>query len=64
MKYILLTIWFAVVMLVLTKGLNMISANNTIENIIGLFMIVIFSLISLKTKCFTYINLKKNEKDN
>lgn len=64
MKYILLTIWFAVVMFVLTIGFNMISANNTIENLIGFFMIVIFTLISFKTKCFTYIKFKKNEKDN
>lgn len=64
MKYILLTIWFAVIMFVLTIGFNMISANNTIENLIGFFMIVIFTLISFKTKCFTYIKFKKNEKDD
>ena len=52
-------------MALLTLGLNMVSEPNTIENVIGFFIIVAIVLISIETKCLTLINFKKkHEKSN
>lgn len=60
-----IAIWFILFMALLTLGLNMVSEPNTIENVIGFFIIVAIVLISIKTKCLTLINFKKkHEKSN
>ena len=60
-----IAIWFILFMALLTLGLNMISEPNTIENVIGFFIIVAIVLISIETKCLTLINFKKkHEKSN
>ena len=60
-----LAIWFVLFMCVLDLGLDMISKPNTIENVIGFFIIVAIVLISIETKCLTLINFKKkHEKSN
>lgn len=67
MKSILIkiAIWFILFMALLTLGLNMVSEPNTIENVIGFFIIVAIVLISIETKCLTLINFKKkHEKSN
>ena len=56
-------VWFVIFIVLLTLGLEMISAPNTIENVIGFFMVVAILYLSIKTKCLTIIKLKrKNEK--
>lgn len=56
-------VWFAIFIILITLGLEMISAPNTIENVIGFFMVVAISYLSVKTKCLTAIKLKrKHEK--
>lgn len=56
-------VWFVIFIVLLTLGLEMISAPNTIENVIGFFMVVAISYLSVKTKCLTAIKLKrKHEK--
>ena len=56
-------IWFVVFIILITLGLEMISAPNTIENMIGFFMIVATLYLSIKTKCLTTIKLeRKHEK--
>lgn len=56
-------IWFVIFIILLTLGLEMISAPNTIENVIGFFMVVAILYLSIKTKCLTTIKLKrKHEK--
>lgn len=56
-------VWFVIFIILLTLGLEMISAPNTIENVIGFFMVVAISYLSVKTKCLTAIKLKrKHEK--
>lgn len=56
-------IWFVIFIILLTLGLEMISAPNTIENMIGFFMVVAILYLSTKTKCLTTIKLKrKHEK--
>ena len=56
-------IWFVVFIILITLGLEMISVPNTIENVIGFFMIVATLYLSIKTKCLTTIKLeRKHEK--
>lgn len=59
-----LAIWFLLFMCSLDLGLNMISKPNTIENVIGFFIVLIAVIISIKTKCLTKIKLRKHEKRN
>ena len=56
-------VWFVVFIILITLGLEMISVPNTIENMIGFFMIVATLYLSIRTKCLTAIKLeRKNEK--
>lgn len=56
-------VWFVIFIILLTLGSEMISAPNTIENVIGFFMVVAILYLSIKTKCLTAIKLKrKHEK--
>ncbi len=56
-------VWFVIFIVLLTSGLEMISAPNTIENVIGFFMVVAILYLSVRTKCLTAIKLKrKHEK--
>ena len=56
-------VWFVVFIILITLGLEMISVPNTIENVIGFFMIVTVLYLSIKTKCLTTIKLeRKHEK--
>lgn len=57
-----IAIWFILFMALLTLGLNMVSEPNTIENVIGFFIVVIAMYITIKTKCLTKIRLRKHEK--
>lgn len=53
--------WFAIFIVLLTLGLEMISAPNTIENVIGFFMLVATLYLSIKTKCLTTLKFRKND---
>ena len=56
-------IWYVIFIILINSGLKMISAPNTIENVIGFFMIVTVLYLSIKTKCLTTIKLeRKHEK--
>ena len=56
-------IWYVIFIILINSGLKMISAPNTIENVIGFFMIVAILYLSIKTKCLTTIKLeRKHEK--
>lgn len=56
-------IWFVVFISVLNVSLEMISGPNTLNNIAGVFLLLITVYYSFKTKCLTSITLKqKNEK--
>ena len=56
-------VWFVIFIILINLGLEMISAPNTIENVIGFFMIVATLYLSIKTKCLTTIKLeRKHEK--
>ena len=56
-------IWYVIFIILINLGLKMISAPNTIENVIGFFMIVATLYLSIRTKCLTVIKLeRKHEK--
>lgn len=59
-----LTVWLILFVTILNIGLVMMSTSNTVENIIGFFIIIFLLIISIKTKCLTIIELKsrKDEK--
>ena len=52
-------VWFVIFIILLTLGLEMISAPNTIENVIGFFIVVIVLYLSIRTKCLTIIKFNK-----
>lgn len=54
-------VWFIIYIALVTLGLEMISAPNTIENVIGFFMVVATSYLSVRTKCLTAIKFRKND---
>ena len=56
-------IWYVIFIILINSGLKMISAPNTIENVIGFFIVVTVLYLSIKTKCLTTIKLeRKHEK--
>ena len=56
-------VWFVIFIILITLGLEMISAPNTIENVIGFLMVVTVLYLSIRTKCLTTIKLeRKHEK--
>ena len=56
-------VWYVIFIILITLGLEMISVPNTIENVIGFFMIVATLYLSIRTKCLTTIKLeRKHEK--
>lgn len=56
-------VWYVIFTILITLGLEMISAPNIIENVIGFFMVVATLYLSVKTKCLTAIKLeRKHEK--
>lgn len=57
-KVLKITAWALSFFFVLDACLNMISAANSIQNICGVFLLVIMIDISVKTKCFTKLKNK------
>ena len=56
-------VWYVIFIILITLGFEMISAPNTIENVIGFFMVVATLYLSVRTKCLAAIKLeRKHEK--
>lgn len=56
-------VWFVIFLILMTLGLGMISAPDTIENVIGFFIVVATLYLSVRTECLTAIKLeRKHEK--
>ena len=53
---------FLLWMFSISLGFDMISKPNTVENIIGFFIVIIVTLLMFNTKFLTIIRLKKHEK--
>ena len=62
-KDLILVVWFVGFMALLTGSLSLISAPNTIENLLGVAVLAGTVAFSIKTKCLTTIKLEgKHEK--
>lgn len=60
-KPILLIIWMIFLFGVLSFGYDLINKSSTVGNIAGVITLVVFALISIKTKCFTSITIKSKK---
>lgn len=63
-KVILFTLWLVVTMIVATFICKFVSEADTLLNIVGVILIPVWIKVGVVTKCFTHINLKKDEKCN
>lgn len=62
-KFIKIAIWFILFMAGLSISLSMISAANTVENLLGCVVLGLIVATSVETKCLTTIKLeRKHEK--
>lgn len=59
-----LAVWFISFLILFNIGLGMISSPNTIENVIGFFIVVLIIILSVKTKCLTNIKLEIKKDGN
>ena len=59
-KFVLFTVWLVAFMFVTTKSLELISADNTIENLIGIIIMMFFILA---TKILSNLKIKKNKNE-
>jgi len=58
-------VWFIALMIVWSFSAKLISSPSDISCLIGILTLVIYLVLSFKTKCFTKINFKrKNEEKN
>ena len=62
-KPIAIFLWFVATIVIIDIGFEMVSMKSTFFNIVGLGILFVFALLSFKTKCFTSIKSKKNEKN-
>lgn len=59
-KFVLFTVWLVAFMFVSTKSLELISADNTIENLIGIIIMLVFIL---STKILSNLKIKRNKNE-
>lgn len=53
------SIWIVAFMLGIDLSFGMISQADTMENIIGFFLLALIFLVSHKTRCFTSIKMRR-----
>ena len=56
-------IWFNLAIITVDVGFEFISMASSFFNFLGVTIVFVFTLISIKTKCLTNLKLKKNEKN-
>lgn len=61
-KIIKISVWVVCFFAALNTALRMISEANSVQNIIGFLFLVAIILVSIKTRCFTKLKSKKDEK--
>ena len=54
-KISLFIIWLVIALIIITGCCQLLTYSSTIANITGFFGIVAFTMISIKTKCLTFI---------
>lgn len=63
-KVIMFVVWLIIAFSAIDESYSLINKSLTIANIAGVFLLVAIVLVSIKTKCFTSINIKlTNKKD-
>lgn len=60
-KVICFAIWVVFFMFMLTATCDLMTEPNTFANVIGFIGLVCTVILTISTKCFTSINLKKNK---
>jgi hypothetical protein len=60
-KIIKIIIWILLIIIFSNVGFNMISAPNTIENIIGIVIILAIIIITVETNFLTTLTIKKSK---
>ena len=58
-KGLILVVWLVVFMALLTGSLSLISAPNTIKNLIGVVVLAGTVTLSIETKCLTNLTLRR-----
>lgn len=65
-KVILFVAWSLLTLCVISVGTSMITLSDTLANIAGVFVITLWGVVSVKTKCligtFKFINKLKTKK--
>lgn len=56
-----LPIWVLSAILVVNMVCNMVNLPDTLMNIMGVLLLIIFIVVTVNTKCFLKLNLKKNK---
>ncbi len=56
-----LVIWVVLFFSLINLGLEMISKPNTVENVIGFFIVVAIVVITIKTKALTTLKIRKKK---
>ena len=54
-KISLFIIWLVIALIIITGCFQLLTYSSTIANITGFFGIVAFTMVSIKTKCLTFI---------
>lgn len=57
--FIKILLWVICLIGVIEVGCFFVSMADTILNIVGVVLMATFAFVSYKTKCFTYIKIKK-----
>jgi hypothetical protein len=57
--FIKILLWVICLIGVIDVGCSFVSMADTILNIVGVVLMATFAFVSYKTKCFTYIKIKK-----
>ena len=56
-------IWFILAIIIVDVGFEFISMASSFFNFLGVTIVFVFTLISIKTKCLTNLKLKQDEKN-
>lgn len=63
-NFIKISIWFVCFIFLVDLSCELITMASTMTNLIGIAMAIATIYFSVKTKCFTNIKVKRNEKNN
>lgn len=58
-KVVKIAVWLVLIIWGINQSFNMISQANTVENVVGFFLLVAIVLVSYKTRCFTTIKFTR-----